>query len=52
MLPETYLALTIERNTSVTALTTSDYIGTTSKYSKKRPDPPIFTNKIDSIFES
>jgi hypothetical protein len=49
--PETHLARTIERDTSVATSTASDHAGTT-KYSKKRPDPPVFTNGVDPVFES
>jgi hypothetical protein len=43
--PEDPVARTIERDTSAT-------ITTITKYSKKRPDPPIFTDGVDPTFES
>lgn len=49
--PEDPVARTNNRDTPATMMTTSDYSGP-AKYSKKRPDPPVFTNGIDPTFES
>ena len=49
--PEDPVARTADRDTPATIMTTSDYSGPV-KYSKKRPDPPVFTNGIDPTFES
>jgi Zinc knuckle len=49
--PEDPVARSNERDTPATIMTTSDYSGPV-KYSKKRPDPPVFTNGIDPTFES
>ena len=49
--PEDPVAPTIERDTPATVTTISEYSGP-AKYSKKRPDPPIFTNGADPTFES
>jgi hypothetical protein len=54
MLPtpeEAPVARTIERDTPATITTISEHSGP-AKYSKKRPDPPIFTNGADPTFES
>ena len=49
--PENPVTNTIERDTPVTTTTISGHSGPT-KYSKKRPDPPIFTDNVDPTFES
>jgi Zinc knuckle len=49
--PENPVVRTNEPDTPATIMTTSDYSGP-AKYSKKRPDPPVFTNGIDPTFES
>jgi hypothetical protein len=49
--PEDRVARTIERDTPATTTTISEHSGTV-KYSKKRPDPPIFTDGVDPTFES
>jgi hypothetical protein len=49
--PEDSVARTIERDTPATTTTAPEHLGST-KYSKKRPDPPIFTDGVDPTFES
>jgi hypothetical protein len=49
--PEDPVVRTNERDTPATIMSTSSYSGP-AKYSKKRPDPPVFTNGIDPTFES
>jgi hypothetical protein len=53
MLPATEdpVARTTERDTPATTTTISEHLGS-AKYSKKRPDPPIFSDGIDLTFES
>ena len=41
----------MERDTPASATTVSNRYNDT-KYSKKRPDPPVFTNGVDPVFES
>ena len=50
MLPINPIASTIERDTPV--ITTASEHLEHVKYSKKRPDPPIFTDDVDPTFES
>jgi len=47
--PEDRVTRTIERDTPVTTI--SEHSGI-AKYSKKRPDPPLFTDSVDPTFES
>ena len=49
--PEDSVARTIERDTPATTTTTHEHSGS-AKYSKKRPDPPVFTDGVDPTFES
>jgi len=49
--PEDIIARTIERDTPATTTTISEHSGS-AKYSKKRPDPPLFTDGVDLTFES
>ena len=49
--PEDLVARTIERDTLATTTTTPEHLEF-AKYLKKRPDPPIFTDGVDSTFES
>ena len=49
--PEDIVVYTIERDTPATTTTISEYLGS-AKYLKKRPDPPLFTDGVDLIFES
>jgi hypothetical protein len=49
--PEDSVARTMERDTPATTSTTPEH-SSSAKYSKKRPDPPIFTDGVDPTFES
>ena len=49
--PEDLVVRTIKRDTLATTTTIPEYSGTV-KYSKKRPNPPIFTDGADLTFES
>jgi len=49
--PETLVARTIERDTPATITTIHEQSGSAS-YSRKRPDPPVFTDGVDPTFES
>jgi hypothetical protein len=49
--PEDPVARLIERDTPATTTTLSEYSGSV-KYSKRRPDPPTFTDSTDPTFES
>lgn len=53
MLPalEDPVARTVERSTPATTMTSPEHPGSV-KYSKRRPDPPIFTDSKDPTFES
>ena len=46
--PEDSVVRTIERETSATTTPTLGH----DKYSKKRPDPPVFIDDVDLTFES
>ena len=48
--PEDPVVRTIKRDTSATTTIIPEHLG--AKYLKKRPNPPIFTNDVDLIFES
>ena len=49
--PENPVVRTIKRDTPATTTTTPEHSGS-AKYSKKRPDPPIFSDGVDPTFES
>src|SRR6201996_4111297 len=49
--PETLVARTIERDTPATITTIHEQSGSAS-YSRKRPNPPVFTDSVDPTFES
>ena len=49
--PEDPVAQTIERDTPATTTTIPEHSGP-AKYSKKRPNPPLFTDGADPTFES
>ena len=49
--PETLVAHTIERDTPATITIIHEQSGSAS-YSRKRPDPPVFTDGVDPTFES
>ena len=49
--PENPVVRTIERDTPATTTSTPEHSGS-AKYSKKRPDPPIFSDDVDPTFES
>ena len=49
--PEDLVALTIERDTPATTTTIHEQSGSAS-YSRKRPNPPVFTNSVNLTFES
>src|ERR1700759_5635998 len=49
--PEDPVAHTIERDTPATITTIHEQSGPAS-YSRKRPNPPVFTDSVDPTFES
>ena len=49
--PETLVVRTIVSDIPATITIIHEYSGSAS-YSRKRPDPPVFTDSVDPTFES
>ena len=49
--PENPVVRTIERDTPATTTTTHEHSGS-ARYSKKRPNPPVFIDGVDPTFKS